>query len=369
MIKSIFKVLYIGFAVILAILVYIAGYNTNAYNYINKITTNAINNKDYVELAKIHGGCFEAVDLVTNEPTLNKNGYELAIFKSGTLVTEEFYVSDETKTTENEYVYSYYVYLFGLTDTLDASTDGTTVTNKTSFNFVGTEGEYEYFFKVSNYYNTAIYNDKPKTFTEAILGDERNLFANQENWGFVNLTLTESLFEAMNIGTIKEIQLTDANGQVVFTQNIELDFNDQSGFFSEIKPLVVNYNEYIDKVTGEATNEQISKAEATFNEFYAKFEEEFVKNPTNTFRHEDKYLQPSNLVWKTAGLVAAYIASAMILYILLFNFALIKRIFNRNSYSKDYGTRAVNQNKKQREESIEAEVTEIVEETKEETQE
>jgi hypothetical protein len=365
MIKSIFKVLYIGFAVIMAILVYIAGYNTNAFNYINNITSDAINNKNYVEVAKIHGGCFETINVVDKQPSLNKNNYELAIYKSGTLLTEEYYISDEDKTQENEYVNSYYIFLFGLTDTLDASTDGTTLTNKTAFNFVGTEGTYTYYFKVSSVYNTSYYNNKPKSVSDALLGDERDLFSNQNNWGFVNLTFTETLLDSMNIGDVKQIQVTDAIGDVVFTQDVVLDFNKETGFFNEISPLVINYNEYIDNVTGDASDEDINKAESKFNEFYLKFEENFLKNENNSFRHEDSYLQPSKLVWKTIGLLCLYGVSVLVLYILLFNFTFIKKIFVRNSYSNDYGTRAVNKNKKT---AIDAEVKEIKEEKVEETE-
>lgn len=364
MIKSILKVLYIGVSVVLALLVYIWGYNSNAYTYINGITSSAINSENYVEVAKIHGGCFETKDLVVAEPTLNSNNYELAAFKSGTLLTTSYYNDKDVLTEENEYDYSYYIFLFGLTDLLDASTDGTTLMNQTAFNFVGTEGNYTYYFKVSNVYNTLSYNSKPKSINEALLGSERDLFSNQMNWGFINLTLTESLLEAMNIGDVNQIQVTNSIGEVVFTQDVVLDFNKEDGFFKEISPLIENYNVYIDNVTGDASKEDIANAEAKFQEFYTEFEKSFLANESNSFRHEDSYLQPKNLIWKTIGLLVIYAIAVVLLYILLFNFTLIKKIFVKNSYSNDYGSRAVNRNKKAAN-AIKAEVNEIKEEKSE----
>lgn len=359
MFKSIFKVMYIGFAIVLAVLVYVAGYNTNIFDHIGGLTNQAINDKNYVEVAKIHGACFETKNIVTEQPETNKNNYELAVFKSSIQISEQIYVDEKTEpVTENGYDYSYYIYLFGLTDVLDQTTDGETLSNETAFNFVGTEGTYTYYFKVSKDYNSTFYTEKPKNINEALLGKERDLFSYQINWGFVNLTLTETLLKAMNIGTINQIEVTNASGNVVFEQDVVLDFNKDSGFFADINPLIVSYNEYIDEVTAaEKDNEKINKANEKFETFYKEFEEKFLATEGYTFRHEDSYLQPGKLVWKTVGLLAFYVLAAAILYILIFNFAAIKNLFSKNSYSNSYGQRAVEKNKK--EQAIDAKVEEI----------
>ena len=348
MFKSIFKVMYIGFAVILAVLTYIAGYNTNIFEHINSLTSQAINDKNYVEIAKIHGACFEADNIVKEQASLNKTDYELAIFKSSIQISEQIYEEGKSEAiTENGYDYSYYIFLFGLTDILDQTTDGTTMTNETAFNFIGTEGTYKYYFKVSKDYNNTYYNEKPKTLNEALLGKERDLFVYQTNWGFVNLTLTETLLNAMNIGSVNKIQVTNKSGEVVFEQNIVLDFNKESGFFKDMQPLVVSYNEYIDEVTAANNDKEIiNNANKKFEAFYKDFEVKFEDTPNYTFRYEDSYLQPSKLVWKTIGLLALYVLAAAVLYLLLFNFTMIKNIFVKNSYSNSYGQRAVQKNKK-----------------------
>ena len=343
MFKSIFKVLYIGVAIITAMLVYFAGYNVTAFNYIDGMTSKAINDKNYVEVAKVHGGCFETNNLVKEDAKLNKNNYEMAVFKSGTLITEDCYVEDKT-VKENKYDYSYYIYLFGLTeDNTSDQTDGsTTVINKTAFNFIGTEATYTYYFKVSSSYNNTYYVEKPGTIGAALLGDQRDLFENYTNWGFINLTLTETLLDAMNIGDVKQIQVTNTAGVVVYEQDINLDFNKEEGFFNEITPLVDKYNDYIKNVTGDATNDDIQKAEKAFNEFYVEFEKEFLSKESNSFRYEDKILQPSWIVWKTIGILCLYALGVVVLYILLFNFTTVKKIFVKDKYSSKYGKKPTN---------------------------
>jgi hypothetical protein len=355
-------VLYIGVAIISAMVVYFSGYNVTAFNYIDEITSEAIDSKNYVEVAKIHGGCFETVNVAKESPTLNSKGYELAVFKSGTLITEDCYVEDKT-VTNNKYDYSYYVYLFGLTnDDLSDHTDGSNTINGTAFNFVGTEATYTYYFKVSKDYNNTYYVEKPANLAQALLGESRDLFENHMNWGFVNLTLTETMLDAMSIGDIQKVQVTNTAGNVVYEQNIEIDFNKEEGFFKDITPLVVKYNEYITAVTGDASKDDISKAENTFNEFYLKFEEEFLGKETNSFRHQDSVLQPGWIVWKTIGILFLYTLGVVVLYVLLFNFTTIKNAITKKKYERI-------ENKAKQKEVIDAEVEEIKNESVVETKE
>ena len=149
--------------------------------------------------------------------------------------------------------------------------------------------------------------------------------------------------------------------EVVYEQNVTLDFNKESGFFKDMGPLVVNYNQYIDEVTA-ANNDNtlINEANKKFEAFYIDFEAKFLATENYTFRYEDSYLQPSRLVWETIGLEALYVLAVAILYILIFNFSMIKNIFNKNSYSNSYGQRAVAKNKKNSN-SIDAKIEEIKE--------
>ena len=208
MLKNVLKVLYIGVVVILALFVYIMGYNTNTADHIKKITNEAIQERDYTEVARIHGGCFDEVNIVEAQPSINTNNYELAVFKSASLFTTSYLNDEEQMLEYNVFDYSYYIYFFGFNDTMDASTDGTNFINKSAIKFVGDNGEYTYYLKVSNVYNNSDYNKKPTNINEAVLGQERDLLTN--NWGFINITFTETLFEAMNIGNIKEIEFMNS---------------------------------------------------------------------------------------------------------------------------------------------------------------
>ena len=52
MAKKILKIVYLAFALIMAFLVYIIGYNSNGYSHIQKLTADALNDKNYVDIAQ-----------------------------------------------------------------------------------------------------------------------------------------------------------------------------------------------------------------------------------------------------------------------------------------------------------------------------
>ena len=110
MLKNVLKVLYIGVVVILALFVYIMGYNTNTADHIKKITNEAIQERDYTEVARIHGGCFDEVNIVEAQPSINTNNYELAVFKSASLFTTSYLNNEEQMLEYNVFDYSYYIY-------------------------------------------------------------------------------------------------------------------------------------------------------------------------------------------------------------------------------------------------------------------
>ena len=68
--KGILKIIYIVVGVIATILVYVLGYNSNCVNHIVNLTNEAIAEKDYVQLAKIHGGCFDVNNLAVENDDL-----------------------------------------------------------------------------------------------------------------------------------------------------------------------------------------------------------------------------------------------------------------------------------------------------------
>ncbi len=325
MIKSVLKILYIAFGLILAVLIYIIGYNSNGFNYILKITNKAIKQQDYTEVALIHGGCLDKRSLVEDQTDL----LDMAIFPSTTLSATTYY-SEEEKKTENSYDNSYYIYIFNPKfELIDVQT--TEYINSSGVKFYDeNENSFVYEFKITNDINAKKYVAKPSTKEEALLYGERNLFNGYDSWGFFNITLTSDMIEAMNLKNITSLAVLDSGGNEVYTQEVSLDFSQE--FFSDVAPLVEHYNIYIEEAN--SSDKEISKnAEDKFNEFYGGengFEAQFKQIENYSFRHSDKYLQPTSLIWQTIGIVALYLVCAFLLYMLLFHFAFLKSLVSRD---------------------------------------
>ena len=362
MVKKILKVLYIGFGIVLGFILYIAIYNSTGYNYILDMTQEAIQSGDYKGVAMIHGGCFEAVNIAEDD----SNALDVAVFRSSTLEQATYYVDDENTKEYNKYVDSYYIYLFNPNFNVIDVNNGSALTNQTCFVFYGSTGTYYYYFKVDGTYNPSSYAEKPVTPEEAIMKGERSLFSNYDNWGFYSLTLTDTMVNSMNIGTISSFGILDSQGQSVATINIALDFT--GSYFDDTQELVTVYNTYIDEVTKEGvTDEEKEAAVKKFNDFYEGengFEARFLTNPNYTFRYADNVLQPAKLVWSSIGLIALYVLGAALLYILCFHFNKVRSIFTKNAY-KDYETKkpsTTKAKKASKEDSapvVEAEIEEI----------
>lgn len=343
MVKNILKVLYVAFGVILAFVVYIVGYNSNGYSHIESLTSKAIEAKDYTEVAMIHGGCFEKNSLITEDSDV----LDMAIFPSTTLSSVQYYVSEDTTEVKNSYDNSYYIYIFNPnfeTTNLKAAT----TTNGTGIRFKSASGSYDYKFVLTDTVNASEMVEKPGSIKESILKGERDLFQNYTNWSFYNFTLTQSIVEAMSDslnGEINSISVLNSSSEEVFSIDVQLDFSQQ--FFEDVKPLVENYNTYIEEVNSD--NEEIKNAaNDKFDKFYLGdentkgFEETFKENVNYTFRHPDSYLQPTKLVWQTIGMLAIYLVCFALLYVLLFHFAFLKRLISReshNSYRKNPGVK------------------------------
>lgn len=350
MAKKILKIVYLAFALIMAFLVYIIGYNSNGYSHIQKLTADALNDKNYVDIAKIFGGCFDTRNLVTSQNDV----CEVAIFPSTTLSQISYYKDSESSDIEisNTYNNSYYIYIFNPStslQTVDYKNSKGELMNDFGIRFQTASGDYyDYKFKISSTVNSYMINDKPLSVKDVILNGERDLFTSYTNWGFYSLTLTSPLIDAMDLdGNITSISILDScsNNSEHVKCNIDVNLDFSQEFFDDVKDLVKNYNQYIEDSNSEDSTIKDNAANK-FNEFYdgnentLGFEEKFLSNPNYSFRYEDKYLQPTKLIFQTLGILVLYLVCVALIYVLLFHFARIRDLVTRNrGTTKNYGSR------------------------------
>lgn len=322
------KVLYFGVAVIIGIVVALLGYSSNQYNHIYGLTSEAISEKNYSEVAKIFGGCFDTKSIITED----SEDVDVVVYPGSSLTN----VSYGDKKTFLAYEEAYYVYIFSPKFSYLTATNGDTMSNKTSLRFTSGTKNYDYPFIVSSTVNSSTYKEKPETALEAVLNASRDVTATQSNWGFMTVTVTKTMldeFTRVNGSPITSMSILNNIGENVFTTDIDLTFS--QSFFADIDELFVNYNIYLQAYLADNNNKE---AVTTFNAFYEEWYKDFEASTATTgytFRYDDSYLSPGKLIWQTVGMLALFLVMIILFYILLFHFAAIKRLFNRESY-KDY---------------------------------
>ncbi len=360
--KKILKIGYIALGLVIAVLVYLIGYNSNGFNHISKLTNKAIENKDYVELAKIHGGCFDTFNLVEE----NDEILDMAIFPSTTLGSVTYYDEEDKTKTVSRYDASYYIYIMNPKFDTDTKEVNGKPFNDTALRFISANGTYDYKFQIDKNINSSLYLEKPKSEAEALLNSSRDIFSTYTNWNFFNISLTRSLVNAMGLEDgIHSIEVLDRDGVVKFSYDVHLDFTQT--FFTDVEPLITHYNTYIEEYNSD-DKEVKNNASKKFDEFYLGedgFEAKFKKNENYSFRHENKYLQPSSLIWQTIGILVLYLICISLFYFLLFHFSFLKGLISRRTDGKY----SVNPGAK-RKDTINAKTKDIqVEENKEEVDE
>lgn len=363
------KVLYIAVALIFGFIVAVIAYNSNQFNNILDLVSNALVEEKYDELPKIFGGVHDTNEIV------NSDGEKVdVIVYNGTAVTDLTYGKDSEKFMK--YEGAYYIYLLHTSFSTINVSEGENVTNKSAFVFTADNGnEYVYYMIANENVNADYYVAESETLEDVLLKPARDLASPKDSWGFMSINVTETMVEYISGhlgGDITGMNIVDNEGNVV--AECDVDFNFSQKFFTDIKDLVENYNVWLEAY---AANEKVDEAEAKFNEFYTPWLEEFNASAETTgysFRYEDSYLSPKKILWQTIGMMALYSLVIVIFYVIIFHFSALRNIFSKDTY-KDYGkkngkkTTYIAPVRKVNTEEVKEEKVEVLEEPKENPQE
>ena len=323
------KIMYFILVIAIGIAVYYVDYNNKQYQYTLSVLNTALEEKNYVDVARIFGGLFDGKSIVDHEKDGDK--LDLVIYPSTSLSQYDF--GDE-KTEDIHYTYekSYGVYLydikFDLASYLDESI-GANV-NYSGIKFISGEKEYDFYFIVNSSMNNSYYKKSPNDFTEALLNGSKDYVTTFETLGFISIQFTECMIEEIVDeldGEIKKIQIMDAKGQMVHETEISLSFTEQ--FFNDCGEMISKYDDYLLKLKSAGNDKKkIKELQEQFDEEYNVWLEDFDKlnNPTYTYSFEEEYLRPSSLKKQTIGTLAIYLAITFAIYILLFHKKLIKKL-------------------------------------------
>ncbi len=330
MVKKILKILYISFGLLIAILVYMMGYQSNLSSHVLNMTSEAIESGDYSEIALIHGGCFDRESVVTDD----SDQLEIGIYPAAHLAALSYYEAEdsETKVTKRFYENAYNIYVIAPKFSVSGYSENGKKINNSGVNFVNGDKSYKLNFAVTDEVNTDKAVEKPLSAKDAYFS-KHNYISDHSIWGFMNIVVTQGMLEAMGINTASKIELVNDVNEVVASFDVKLDFSQK--FFTDVNPLVEKYNEYIKTVEANPNDKDTQEAANTeFNKFYEGengFHNSFLKlDDSYSYRHADKVLQPGKLVWQTIGMVVLYVVVAVALYLLFFHFNDLKGLFTRN---------------------------------------
>lgn len=326
------KVLYIAIALIFGFIVAIIAYNSNQFNNILDLVSNALVEEKYDELPMIFGGVHDTNEIINSD----EEKVDVVVY-NGTAVTDLNYGKDSSERFM-KYEGAYYIYLLHPEySTIDIVADETS-SNETAIIFTADNGKsYTYYFVANEVVNKDYYVAEPSTVEEVLLQPARDLVSPKNSWGFMSINLTESMVKYISEdleGSITGMSIVDNEGNAVAEYKVNLDFSQK--FFSDIKELVAEYNLWLEAYVA---NEGVEEAEKKFTEFYTPWLENFEANSETTgysFRHSDEYLSPKKIIWQTVGMMALYSLVIVIFYVMLFHFSAIRNIFSKDSY-KDYG--------------------------------
>lgn len=294
--RTILKVLYVAFGIVIAFVVAMASYNVSAYDHIVELTNEGIKSKEYYKVAMVHGGVLDKDNLIAEQ----NSKLDMAIYPSFTLSSYSYTENDEAIKYEH-YDKSYYIYLFDLK--FDTGLSDVEV-NKSALRFETSSGKYfDYLFVVNNDTNSSSYVKNPSSLKEAVINSERNAFERYDAWGFIGITLTETIYEAisneLNNEPISKISVigNDGDNNVVASYDVDLSFDNQE-LYDRAQPLLDIYNAIY--ASDDALKAMLEKGLETY---YNGFEVELT-NTNGTFYGE------KNIEYKFDGVVKTELYSS-----------------------------------------------------------
>ena len=336
MIKTIFKVLYISLAVVLAIVVFVFNYQSTTINQISDALNGFVKREEYYNVARMCGGLYDSNPVISiqNETTYDEkysnkmqgtldfyneeinpsnpksinastviedNKYDMIVYSGTKDVTKTYYNHGDEENLEkaeyHKYDFAYYIYIF---DSKINFNSGSAQINKkkinvnnTAIRFYKTETEYfDYYAIVSDdvyqevgehIYETS-YIAKPDNSQDMFLRGERNLLDSYDKWGFYDFTVTMDSIIAINgeLGgtddnnVITSFAIIDRNGDEVENSKCNFTFSFDEEFFQDGNAKIIYdaYKKYNDVADNpDSSDSDKSDAEDLFRDEAKVFDE------------------------------------------------------------------------------------------------
>ena len=352
MAKLILRILYFALSVIIAVFVGMLYYQSEVYQEIYDKTQEWLKAGDYTSIGRMYSGYFNKVPLVDQT---DGKAARIVVFESTQEDSFSYYKlndgatpgstkdSDYTSLVHHTYDSSYsFIFYIPSADKVKYNLANIDYNDKVVNNFGlrfydknDNTKYYDYKFEISNTVNKEEFVLRPLSEKEYILHGKRDLLTNfYSSWGFcrtyINVQTLNTIEEASGID-IGSFNVCDNSGKNMFASNISLDMDFKEQFFTDIKPLLDAYSEYLPIYNdynyankSKVTKDEYNAATDAVKEKLDKWTEEAKAYPNYLTAFEKDELTTSAPIWKTVGVLAIYALAIFILYIILFEFKRVK---------------------------------------------
>ena len=355
--KTIIKIIYIAFCLVLAVIIALGMYTSFASSNYSSLLTNAVakakeaenyQDAEYSDIAR----CFSIFSTpLENEPSLlyaEENGKNIIfIYESVNQHNASYSIDGKDETisrVENVYLVTILHPEFNFLNLSDK-------TNPSAFRFYGTNSEvpyYDYYFNLSADCNSGTYLAKPTTEKESVLRGGRSLLDTyRTSYDLIFFPLTETTMSFIKEELKSDVvgfNIVDNAQNSVYKKSeyvdFEFDFPKTAGtFYGDMEDFVKYYNIYTENREGKGDYDTDTVNAASV------YIESFTKDPSSMIPDfNSKYIQGypresvytgTDMVMKTIGITLLFVVVVALIYILLFHLKSIKKFIRRFSKKEE----------------------------------
>ena len=355
--KTIIKIIYIAFCLVLAVIIALGMYTSFASSNYSALLSNAVakakevenyQDAEYSDIAR----CFSIFSTpLENEPSLlyaEENGKNIIfIYESVNQHNASYSIDGKDETisrVENVYLVTILHPEFNFLNLSDK-------TNPSAFRFYGTNSEtpyYDYYFNLSSDCNSGTYLAKPTTEKESVLRGGRSLLDTyRTSYDLIFFPLTETTMSYIKENLKSDVvgfNIVDNATNSVYKKSEYVDFkfdfpNAAGTFYADMEDFVKYYNIYTENREGKGDYDTDTVNAASV------YIESFTKDPSSMIPDfNTKYIQGypresvytgTDMVMKTIGITLLFVVVVALIYILLFHLKSIKKFIRRFSKKEE----------------------------------
>ena len=313
------KICFFIIAGFFGIAIYYLNYQTDQYNHTLNIINTAIEEEKYSDVARVFGGYFDTETIIKDD----SDKLDLRIYPGTTQVNVEYYKNDSL-VNHYDFVKTYYFYLFKTNYSLATFTYGESEQiNYSGIKFIGESNkEYMYYFVINDQINANNFVEKPTEIIQTMLNNDRDYVTTNDSLKFISINFTDLMIEEI-VKTIEspitKLEIIDNENNVVYTQNVTLDFSEE--FFKYSSEMITKYSDAIERYNEVKTTKEQEEVMAEFNEYYSKWMTKFEEDNilTYSFGFSKEELSPNSLYFESIDKLVIFLVILVLAYILLFH--------------------------------------------------